>query len=148
MEIDKKDKDILNVLLENSRLSYRRIAKKVKISVATAMHRVKALENEKIIKQYSAILNYDTLGYDIPILIEVQVARGQLVEVERRLAQNPHVVAVYDITGGFDVVVIAKFKNRKQMDMFIKEIQTYDYILRTNTRLILQVIKEKPIAVE
>ena len=47
MKIDETDKKIIRVLVENARLSYREIAKKVGVSVATIMHRVNALEDEK-----------------------------------------------------------------------------------------------------
>ncbi|MDP7080334.1 MAG: Lrp/AsnC ligand binding domain-containing protein [Candidatus Undinarchaeales archaeon] len=61
---------------------------------------------------------------------------------------NPHVFTVYDVTGHFDVVIIAKLKNRKSMDAFLKNIQTYEFIERTETNLILNEIKEKSIKVE
>src|SRR3989338_2565698 len=148
MNIDNKDKAILNVLLENGRWSYREIAKKVGMSVATIMHRVHALEKEKIIEHYSAQLDYEKLGYDITIIVEMQVSKGKLEDVEKKIAKHPNVVAVYDVTGAFDVIIIAKFKNRKLMDAFLKHIQTYDFVLRTNTQLVLKTMKERQISVQ
>jgi Lrp/AsnC family transcriptional regulator for asnA, asnC and gidA len=52
------------------------------------------------------------------------------------------VFAVYDNTGPFDATIIAKFQSRKALDDFIKKIQTYDFIERTETRLLLSTIKE------
>ena len=51
MSLDELDKNILNALIDNSRLSYRQIAKKLGVSVATVMHRVNILEKEKVIKR-------------------------------------------------------------------------------------------------
>ena len=148
MNFDNKDKAILNVLLENSRLSFREIAKKTDMSTATVMHRVHALEKEKAIEKYSASLDYEKLGYDITIIVEIQVSKGKLEDVEKKIAKHPNVVAVYDVTGAFDVVIIAKFKNRKLMDVFLKHIQTYDFVLRTNTQLVLKTLKEDKIKVQ
>ena len=75
-EIDAVDKRILNHLLDNGRDSYREIAKKMRLSPATVMKRVRALESKGVIKSYSAVLDYDKLGYDIHIIIDVRVARG------------------------------------------------------------------------
>ena len=50
MAPDETDKKILNVIIENSRLSLRQIAKKVGVSVATVMHHLQNLEKEKIIR--------------------------------------------------------------------------------------------------
>ncbi len=147
MTIDDKDREIINVLLEDSRLSYRQIAKRVNISVATIMHRVKRLQTDGIIKSYTALINYDRLGYDFPVIIDVRIAKGKLFMVENKIAHNPNIIAVYDNTGDFDATIIAKFKNRKSMDHFLKKIQTYDFVERVQTKLILNTIKEKGISV-
>lgn len=144
--MDDTDRAILNVLLENSRLSYRQIAKKVKVSVATVMNRVKRLE-KKAIKGYSALLDYEEIGYDIKVIIQVKVAKGKLFEVEKKIASHNNVQAVYDTTGNFDVVIIANFKNRRSMDTFLKKIQTLDFVEGTSTSLVLNTIKERPVRV-
>ena len=147
MKFDETDKKILNILIENSKLSLREIAKKAGVSVATVMHRINNMEKEKIIRQYSTLLDYDQLGYDVEVLIEIRISKGKLFHVEKEIAHHPNVFAVYDLTGNFDAAILARFKNRRQMDSFLKKIQTYDFVERTNTRLILNTIKEKQIEV-
>ena len=144
MDLDKTSKEILNILLDNSRLSYRQIAKKIKVSVATVMNRIKNMESNGVIEKYSAQLNYEKLGYDVQVIIEIRVSKGKLFQVEKKLANNPNVFAVYDVTGDFDGVIIAKFRNRRKMDNFLKLIQTYEFIERTKTKLILNNMKETP----
>ncbi|MBS3102781.1 Lrp/AsnC family transcriptional regulator [Candidatus Woesearchaeota archaeon] len=141
--LDENDKKIIEILTENSRLSYRQIAKKLALSVATVMNRVKKLENEKIIKKYSALLDYEKLGFDIDVIIDVRISKGKLLEVESVIAKNPNVFAVYDVTGDFDAVVLARFPNRRKMDNFIKKLQKLDFVERTETKLILNTIKEE-----
>ena len=143
MALDNTDKKIVNVLLDNSKLSFRQIGKRVGISVATVMNRVRKLESQGIIKKYTVALDYDKLGFDFPVLIDIRVAKGKLFNVEKKIAVEPNVFAVYDKTGHFDATIIAKFQNRKSMDSFLKKIQTYDFIERTETQLILNTIKEE-----
>jgi len=145
MELTAKDKKILNVITQNSKLSLREIAKKTGISVVTVMNHIKALEKEGVISKYSARLNYEKIGYDVEVLIEIKISNGKLFEVEKKIANHPNVFAVYDKTGNFDASVIAKFKNRKSMDTFLKKLQTYDFVERTETQLILNTIKEEGI---
>jgi len=147
MEIDKINRKILNVLLGNSRLSYRDIAKEVGVSVVTILKRVKALEKEKIIKGYTTELDYEKLGCDISIIMKMRIAKGKLFEVEKKIASNANVFAVYDVTGDFDCIIIAKFKNRRAMDAFLKKTQTYEFMERTETSIILNTMKEKNIGV-
>ena len=147
MELDNVDKEIINALIIDSTLSYREVAKKVKVSVATVMNRVNKLKKEGIIKRYTTIIDYDKIGFDVEVLIEVRISKGKLFQVEKEIAHHPNVFAVYDLTGNFDAAILARFKNRKSMDAFLKKIQTYDFVERTNTRLILNTIKEKQIEV-
>lgn len=141
--IDNLDQKILNTLLENSRLSYRQIAKKLKTSVATIINHMKLLEVKKIIRRYSTDIDYYQIGYDIKVIIELRISKGMLFEVEKKIGRHPAVFAVYDVTGDYDAVLIARFKTRSQLDKFLKEIQTYDFVERTHTSFILNTMKEE-----
>ncbi len=143
MNISALDKKILNILLENSRLSYRSIAKKLKISPATVMQHVKDLEESGIIRSYTADLSFFRLGYEFKAMIQLRISKGKLFEVEKKIAKDPHVYAVYDVTGDFDAVIITKFKSRRSLDQFLKKIQRYDFVERTYTSIILNIMKEK-----
>lgn len=147
MELDKTDVEIIRVLEKNSRLSLRKIAKKVGVSVATVMHRINRLEKDGIVKRYTTLVDYDKLGYELQAIISVDVSKGKLFEVERKIASDPNVHGVYDITGHFDVIVIARFKTRKALDNFIKKIQTYDFVEKTETAIVLNTIKEEPMGI-
>jgi len=143
MELNNLDREIINALLDHSRLSLRQIAKRVHVSVATVMHHLKRLEEAKTITGYSAQVDYDALGYEFNALIDVSVSKGKLLQVEQKIATHPNVYAVYDITGASDVTVLARFKTRKALDEFLKKIQTYDFVEDTQTHLILRVIKDE-----
>ena len=142
MKIDSTDSSIITILEKNARLSFRKIAKKVGVSVATVMNRVNKLEKEGAIKRYSVILDYDILEYDLQALISIIVSKGKLFQVEKKIASHPNVVAVYDITGHFDVIVLTRFKTRKSLDSFLKKIQSLDFVEKTETQIILNTIKE------
>ena len=141
-EIDETDKKIINIMIDDSRLSYREIAKKVGVSVATIMHRVKRLEKERVIKKYTADIDYEKLGYDIVAIIEIKIAKGKLALIEKKISASENVLACYDITGDFDAQIITRFRNRRGLDRFLKEIQTYEFVERTRTNLVLNVVKE------
>ena len=55
MQLEQTDKKILNIIVDNSRLSLRRIAKKADVSVATVMHHIKKLEKEGIINTQQSL---------------------------------------------------------------------------------------------
>lgn len=115
--------------------------------MVTVINRVRELEKESIIKGYTAELDYEKLGYDVLAIILLRISKGKLFEVEKKIAIHPNVFAVYDVTGHFDCLIIAKFNNRKALDVFLKKIQAYDFVERTETSLVLNTIKEKNICV-
>ena len=96
MKLDNVDKEIINALILDSKSSYRDIAKKVKVSVATAMNRTKRLEKEGIIKRYTTIIDYDKIGFDVEVMIEIRISKGKLFNVEKEIAHHPNVFGVYD----------------------------------------------------
>jgi DNA-binding Lrp family transcriptional regulator len=114
----------------------------VGVAVGTVLSRINKLEAAKIIKGYSATIDYSKLGYDITAVTEIVVSKGKLVEVEKSIAEMPGVCAVYDVTGETDAIVIAKFKTRESLSNFTKSLLKMPYIERTNTHVVLSTAKE------
>ena len=140
--IDEMDKKILNELNKNARLSFRDLAKILGISVATISHRVKKMEHLGIIKGYIPLLDQKKVGYDFTAIIEISIEKGRLSDVEKKLAEFENTVGVYDITGVYDALVIARFKDRDHLNDFIKKIQKLEYVQKTYTSIVLEVVKE------
>jgi len=140
--MDETDVKILKKLLFDARSSYRKIASEIGVSPPTVLARVEKLESDSIIKSYSAVLDHEKLGYDLTAVIEITATKGKIIDIERQIAKFPNVCAVYDITGLTDMVVIAKFKNRKELSKFVKKDLSLPYIDRTNTHVVLITVKE------
>jgi DNA-binding Lrp family transcriptional regulator len=142
MEMDETNVKILRKLLSDARLSYRKIADEIGVSPPTVLSRVEKLERDNIIKFYSAVLDHEKLGYDLTAIIELTAIKGKITEVEKHIARLSNVCAVYDITGLTDMVIIAKFKNRKDLSNFVKRDLSMPYVERTNTHVVLLTVKE------
>jgi DNA-binding Lrp family transcriptional regulator len=136
------DVKILRELCIDGRLSLRKLAEKLRVPIATIAKHVKKLENDGVIKGYTLRLDFDKLGYELTAVIEVTVSGGKLLDVERIIAKNPCVQAVYDVTGEVDVYVIAKFRSRDELSSFVKSLLSTPYVERTNTHIVLTTIKE------
>ena len=142
MELNEVDKKILKALLEDARLSSRQIAKNVGVSTGTVLSRIKKMEEEGLIKGYSALLDHEKLGYQLTVVTEITVSKGKLVEMENEIAKTPNVCGVYDVTGLTDALVIAKFRTRDDLGHFTKRLLTLPYLERTNTHVVLTTVKE------
>ena len=137
------DFEILKKLSEDGRISLRQLAKDLgNKSPVTIKNHVEKLENKGIITDYGVNIDYEKLGFDIIALIELTTSKGKMLEVEQDIAKIPNVFAVYDITGEYDALILARFENRGDLSKMIKKIHTSQFVERTNTHMVLNVIKE------
>ena len=143
--LDSLDEKILNELIENPKIQLRKLAQKFGVSFVTIMNRIKRLEEKKIIKHYTSKIDYTQLGYDLHVLIDMRLSKGKIIDLEKRLSKFANIYAVYDTTGEFDAAIFARFKTTRSMDEFLKKIQTLEFVERTNTRIILNTLKEDQI---
>jgi len=141
-KIDEVDLRIINLLQDDSRLSFNKIATKLGISVGTAFNHIKSLEEKGIIKGYTVLVDPVKLGFTMTALVLIQAEGAHLSDVESEIAKYDNVVSVYDITGDFDVAVTARFRDRAGLNAFIKKLLAAPYVKRTVTNIILNVVKE------
>ena len=141
-KIDEIDLQIINLLQEDSRLSFNKIANELGISVGTAYNRIKSLENRGVIKGYTAIVDPVKVGYSLTAIVLIQAEGKHLLDVEKKISKINNVILVYDITGDYDIAVVARFKNRFDLNNFIKSLLAMPYVKRTVTNVVLNVVKE------
>jgi DNA-binding Lrp family transcriptional regulator len=142
MGLDGTDVKILRILLSDARFSSRQIAKKTGVSVGTVLSRMKKMEQTGIIKEYSAIVDHEKLGYELTVIIEITISKGRLSEIAKEIAKVPNVCCVYNVTGLTDAMVIAKFKKREELSGFTKYLLSLPHVERTNTHVVLTSMKE------
>jgi DNA-binding Lrp family transcriptional regulator len=130
------------MLQEDARTSYRKIAEALGIAVGTAYNRIKRLEDEEILRAYTVMVDSTKLGYGLTAVILIQAEGQHLVEVEKEIAQLDDVICVYDITGDFDIAVVARFRDRFALNNLIKSMLKSSYVKRTVTNVVLNVVKE------
>ncbi|MCX6663821.1 MAG: Lrp/AsnC family transcriptional regulator [Euryarchaeota archaeon] len=141
--MDELDQKILEALNENARTSYREMARKLKVSLSTISNRIRKLEDEGVIERYIPVINQEKLGYALTAIINMKISRGKLIEVQEKISKDKHVSAVYDITGDWDSLIIAHFKDRRDLNGFIKGVLSMEYVERTNTQIVLNIVKDE-----
>ena len=142
MELDGTDVKILRILLSDARLSSRQIARKTGVSIGTVLSRIKKMKQNGIIKEYSAIVDHEKLGYELTVITEMTISKGRLSEIAKEIARVPNVCCVYNVTGLADTMVIAKFKKREELSGFTKYLLSLPHVERTNTHVVLTTMKE------
>ncbi len=141
-ELDELDLRIISILMQDARKSVREIARELGVSPATVHNRLKKLQESGVIKGFMPIVDFSKLGYQITAVIMISVEGHRLRELEEELKEIKNVTAIYDITGEFDILVIAKFKNVQSLDFFVKDLLEREGIKKTVTHIAFNVVKE------
>ena len=140
--VDEIDQKIINLFQSDGRMSYRKIAKELDISIGTVHNRIDKLTKNGIIKKFTPVIDHGKLGYALTTIIGVRVKGGVLKNWEDRTAYHKNVLCVYDVTGEFDAILIARFKDTQELDQFVKKLLKEPDVQRTYTQTVLNIVKE------
>lgn len=143
--MDDKDKKVLDVLKENSKLSTQQISKIISIPITTVHHRIKKLEEEGIIKKYTVVLDYKKIGKPISAFVLINVDYKLLKQIKKtqddltkKLKLHHSVEEASRITGGTDLIIKIRVKDVDELDDFVTMyLRNLDGIEKTQTMVIL-----------
>ncbi|PLX67519.1 MAG: Lrp/AsnC family transcriptional regulator [Denitrovibrio sp.] len=143
--IDETDKQILNLLMKNARISYADIAKAVGMKSPSVIDRIKRLENLGIIKGYTAGINYKILVEDINAFIGVSIDNANHIdEFETSLQDiDTDIVSCDHVTGDYTFLLSVITKNTNSLSKLIKKLRTIEGVDKTNTILVFSTLMDR-----
>ena len=141
--VDELDREIIRALNGNARKSFRELAREVGTSVTGIINRIKKFEEAGVIKGYIPVVDPEYFGINLFAIIALRISQGKLLETQKEIAEDSHTVAVYDITGEWDSLIIGNFKDREDLNFFIKNVLAKKYVDRTVTHIVLNVVKDE-----
>jgi Lrp/AsnC family transcriptional regulator for asnA, asnC and gidA len=142
-KIDELDGRIIREFQRDARQSYREIAEKLRIAEGTVYNRVNKLKEMGVIRRFIVDINYSKLGYDLTAMIGIRGKGGHLPEIEDKISKEKSVTTLYDVTGEYDAIAVAKFRDRSELNDLVKRINSLPNVERTNTMIALNTIKEQ-----
>ena len=86
----------------------------------------------------------EKIGWDLNVVIGLRIQKGRLIEIQEKIAKDPRVYGVYDVTGDFDSMVVARARDRSDLDELSKNVMSVDGVERSVTHLVLNTVKESP----
>lgn len=142
MTLDSTDRAILRALLDDSRASQRELSRIVGVAQGTITNRLKKLESQNIIQGYSVVLDPESVGWSMTIMAGLRIAKGKMINVQQKIAADPRVFSVYDVTGDWDSMVLARVRDRADLDDLTKTVFTLEGVTRSFTHVVLNTVKE------
>jgi DNA-binding Lrp family transcriptional regulator len=140
--LDDTDRRILGELSADARLSMRKLAQRVGVALGTASTRVKRMEKLGVIRGYGVRLDPEKVGWSLTVIVGIRIAKGRLLEVQEKIAADRRVFGVYDVTGDVDSMILARLRNRRDLDHFTKNVLTMEGIERSFTHVVLNTVRE------
>ncbi|KPP99072.1 Lrp/AsnC family transcriptional regulator [Marinobacter sp. HL-58] len=145
VELDKLDRRILSVLQQDGRISNQLLADQVGLSPAACWRRVRALEESRIIRGYSARVDPESIGQGLCVLVNLSLQRHTIdstEEIEQQVSSYPEVLQCFAVTGNADFVLRVIVPDMASYDRFLNEkIFTLQGIAQVNSNFALREIK-------
>lgn len=145
MTLDRVDKSLLRALQLDGRLSNVQLARKISLSPPATHSRLKRLEKDGYIRQYTAVVDRDKAGYDLLCFIHISLQMHQVAQVEKfreATRRMPEVLECHHITGEHDYLLKVVLKNRKDLERFVVDkITPIPGVARIHTSLVLTEVK-------
>ena len=147
------EKDILNILTKDARMSHKKIAAMLSVDEETVKNTVAEMEKSGLLVKYTAIVNSEKAEDAlVEALIEVKVTpkkKEGFDGIAKQIAAFPEVKAVYLMSGAYDLAVFIEDKTLQQVSRFVSErISTFDGVMSTATHFILKKYKIEGVLTE
>ncbi len=139
--LDDIDRNILRILQDDARTSYREIQDRLGISIGTIHNRISKLRDNGIIEGYTLRLNNVKLGYKLSFLIRINCDGKFTEEILNDISLKPEVCSVFHTTGEQSAALICRFKSSEDVHAFIRELNEREKVTRTNSNMILKEYK-------
>ena len=142
MVLDPTDRAIIEALCEDGRLSQRQLAQIVGVAQGTITNRLRKLEKDGTIEGYSPILSAEAVGWSMTVMAGLCIEKGKIMDVQRHISSDSRVFSVYDVTGDWDSMVLARVRDRADLDDLTKTVFTLEGVTRSFTHVVLNTVKE------
>jgi Lrp/AsnC family transcriptional regulator for asnA, asnC and gidA len=146
-ELDDTDRKILALLLEDAKMPYTEIARRVHVSGGTVHVRMARLEELGVVKGATLKLDYVKLGYGVNAFLGIYLLKSSVyASVAEQLRDIPEVVSIHFTTGAYGVFARLVCRDTQHLrDVLHDRIQLIEGIERTETLISLEETLNRPI---
>ncbi|AOL17062.1 AsnC family transcriptional regulator [Sulfolobus sp. A20] len=141
--LDDIDKKILNILQQDSRIPFSRLAKMLNLSEATIYVRIKRLKESGVIKGFYTEIDYDKIGLSVVAFVLIKADPKRYENILKQLTEIKEIYEIYDVTGEYYAMVKVRVPTREDLAKVLDKIGGMEGVTSTYTMLVLRVIKDK-----
>ena len=145
-KLDSFDLKILELIQVNNKITSEVLAKKVGLSSSACQRRINSMRKAKIIKKDVSVIDQNIIGRQITIVVQVLSDKEGVEyseEFKKLMIKAPEVMQCYYVTGDYDYVLIATFKDMGEYEIFTKKyFLENSNIKRSSSMVVMNRVKE------
>lgn len=125
----KKEMLLFCLLRRNARETLTNLSRQSRIPISTIYDRIGVFRRD-LLKKYTAIVDWQKLGFNTRANIVLKVNKGQKEEMREFLENHQNVNTLIKINNGYDFLVETVFKNVSDVEEFL-EVLEERYVVKT-----------------
>lgn len=150
LSLDATDMEILKALQNDCRQTYMAMGKRLGIAHSTVYERIKKMEEQHVIKKYTAVVDAERIGArKITAIVGVYTDPKETEKVAARLAESPEVIELYTCLAE-ELLISAKViaADQERLHAFIaNSVAPLPGVLRIRTSIVTKKFKETQFSV-
>ena len=135
MKLDKIDFNILELLMEDARTSFRKIARKLQVSPDTISKRYEKLKKEGVIINSTVIIDPGKIGYSFIARFGINVKPAYSSQVLEKIIKIPSVIVASKLVGKYDLISIIVVKSFRHLCELRENILGMSYVEKVETSM-------------
>ncbi|MBL8509975.1 Lrp/AsnC family transcriptional regulator [Chitinimonas sp. JJ19] len=142
--MDKLDRDIVDLLRRDARLTFRELAEQVHLSANAVAERVRRMQAQGVLQGFHARVDMAALGLPLEALIDIKMRPDtSAAHFEAVIQTIPGIVEATLLTGAFDYMVRAACADQQDLVRLIEALRERAGVQETYSRLILSQVPVK-----
>jgi DNA-binding Lrp family transcriptional regulator len=149
MELSENERRVLKNLLQNSRAQDAEVARRLGITAQAVRKIRKKLEEMKVIKGYTTLVDYEKLGINILAIAHFRIKSRAEEALIRWKIESPYLINFYRLLeGDITHIAIYGFQSLREMDQYFHMIQSegghVSELARVHVLPVDSILKESP----
>lgn len=144
--MDSLDYKLLKRMAAEGRITWAELASELGLSSPAAADRVRRLEEQGVIKGYTALIDSEAVGADLTAFVAVSLGRPEhRAAFLERVEELEEIQECHHIAGDDDYLLKIRSRNTRDLDRIISsEIKGVPGVIRTRTTIVMYSHKETP----
>jgi len=146
MILDAIDKNILNLLQEDSKQTTKALSNQLNLSVTAVYERIRKLESNGFITNYVALISKEKINRGFVTFCHVKLiqhTQDYVMKFEKEIAQLPEILECYHVSGDYDYLIKVIVKDMKAFRKFmVEKLTTINHIGSTHSMFVINEVKQ------